>query len=244
MTASGLYSSTGTLQARGEHWLLIARAKCGKLCVVNFVGHIAAGIRVDGHREASLFLVGTALPDFASMARARLAQTHGALGAGIATHHAADHAFHGQAWFIDLERELRASLSRDGLPEGAARACAHVGPELLLDGALIGDEDVARAVGDVYDELADPPKFVVNLVAADERTRWREHLVAVTRRLDPHAYRDPNVVAQRLHAVASRRLRLAFDDDLIDTVAVRMSHVQPRITASAQGVVTRVVAAL
>jgi len=212
------------------------------LVAVNFVGHIAVGLASGEARPA--FLVGTALPDFASMARTRLGRAHGALGDGIATHHAADHAFHGQPWFLELERELRASLSQAGLPDGAARACAHVGPELLLDGALVDDPDVARAVGSVYDELADPSAVVVDLVAPDERVRWRDHLVGVTRRLDPLRYRDADVVAQRLHAVASRRPRLAFDDDLVDTVAVEMRRVQPHVSASARDVVTNVVDAL
>jgi len=214
------------------------------LVPVNFVGHIAVGLEAGRDPEAPLFLVGTALPDFASMARARLGRADGALGDGIATHHAADHAFHAQAWFIDVERDVRASLSLDGLPDGAARACAHVGPELLLDGALVDDPDVARAVGGVYDELADPSAVVVDLVTSDERGRWREHLVGVTRRLDPLAYRDPDVVARRLHAVASRRPRLAFDDDLIDTVAVEMRRVQPHVSASARDVLASVVGAL
>jgi hypothetical protein len=208
---------------------------------VNFVGHIAAGLRAGGDREAPLFLVGTALPDFASMARARLLHTaNGALGEGMAMHHAVDHAFHAQEWFVDLERELRASLSQDGLPDGAARACAHVGPELLLDGALLDEADVARGVGDVYDELADPPAVVVDLVTSDERGRWRDHLVGVTRRLDPLAYRDPDVVARRLHAVTSRRPRLAFDGALVAAVAVRMHHVAPHVRASAPAVLDRV----
>jgi hypothetical protein len=211
---------------------------------VNFVGHIAAGLRAGGDLEKPLFLVGTALPDFASMARTRLARANGALGDGIATHHAADHAFHAQRWFIDLERDLRASLSQHGLPDGAARACAHVGPELLLDGALVDDPDVVRAVGNVYDELADPPAVVVDLVTRDDRDRWREHLVGVTRRLDPVAYRDADVVARRLHAVTSRRPRLAFDDGLVDAVAVEMRRVQPHVSASARDVLASVVDAL
>jgi hypothetical protein len=214
------------------------------LVPVNFVGHIAVGLAGGAVRDPSLFLVGTALPDFASMARTRLGPADGALGAGIATHHAADHAFHGQRWFIDLEHDLRAALSEDGLPEGAARACAHVGPELLLDGALVDDPDIVRAVDGVYDELAEPSTVVVELVPPEERGRWRDHLVGVTRRLDPVSYRDTDVVARRLHAVTSRRPRLAFEDELVEAVAVHMRRVQPHVSASAPDVVTSVVSAL
>ena len=90
---------------------------------MNFVGHIATGLAVGGDDPS--FLVGTALPDFASMGRMRL--EHGASGPladGIALHHTTDHAFHAEDWFLDFERDLRAVLADDGLPDGAPRARA------------------------------------------------------------------------------------------------------------------------
>src|ERR1051325_9448351 len=150
--------------AWADHRSGSAAAESGHDGPVNFVGHIAAGLRVGDDRQPTAFLVGTALPDFASMARTRLRPANGSLAEGIALHHAIDHAFHAHDWFLDAERDVRDSLRADGLPDGAARACAHVGPELLLDGALLDDDAVARAVDRVYDVLADPPDDVLDLV--------------------------------------------------------------------------------
>ena len=87
---------------------------------MNFVGHIATGLRIGDDPVAPEFLVGTALPDFAAMGRTRLGAADGSLGDGIALHHATDQAFHADAWFLDFERELRELLREDGLPDGAA----------------------------------------------------------------------------------------------------------------------------
>ncbi|MEX1007256.1 MAG: hypothetical protein WD271_05365 [Acidimicrobiia bacterium] len=211
---------------------------------MNFVGHIAAGLRARASSDDPAFLVGTALPDFAAMGRTRLGPAEGALGGGIALHHATDQVFHSERWFLELEAELRSCLLDDGLPDGAARACAHVGPELLLDGALLDDPTIARGVTTVYRNIASPDDDVVRLAPADERDRWRTHLEGVATRLDPFSYRDAVIVARRLHAITSRRPRLAFDDSLVDTVAVRMTAVQPRVASSSTQVLDRVAGAV
>jgi hypothetical protein len=211
---------------------------------VNFVGHIAIGLRVGVEPADPAFLVGTALPDFAAMARTRLGAAEGSLGQGIALHHATDHAFHAEGWFLDLERELRELLREDGLPDGGARACAHVGPELLLDGALLDDPAIASGVTTVYLQIASPDDDVVDLAPDGQHDRWREHLVGVATRLDPLTYADAAIVAQRLHGITSRRPRLAFDQELVGAVCARMRAVQPRIASSATEVLDRVITAV
>ena len=134
------------------------------------MGHIATGLRVGGDPVDPPFLVGTALPDFAAMARTRLGAAEGSLGEGIALHHATDHAFHAEGWFLDLERELRELFRDDGLPDGGARACAHVGPELLLDGALLDDPAIASGVSTVYEQIASPDDDVVDLAPTASTT--------------------------------------------------------------------------
>ena len=211
---------------------------------MNFVGHIATGLRLDNGLDGPGFLVGTALPDFAGMGRVRLTRAAGSLGGGVALHHATDHAFHADEWFLELEAELRTTLRAGGLPDGAARACAHVGPELLLDGALFDDSAVARGVNAVYEQIATPGAEIIDLTTADERHRWSTHLSGIAEHLDPCAYRDPATVARRLHRITARRPRLAFGDALVDTVALHMSAVQPRIASSAVNVLDRVAGAL
>ena len=208
------------------------------------MGHIATGLRIGDDPVTPEFLVGTALPDLAAMARTRLGAADGALGDGIAIHHATDQAFHRDAWFLDFERELRALLREDGLPDGAARACAHVGPELLLDGALLDDPAVANGVRTVFGEIAAPDDDTVDLAPDGQQDQWRAHLVGVATRLDPFTYRDAAVVAQRLHTITSRRPRLAFDADLVGAIRARMVSVQPRIVSSATDVLDRVVGAV
>jgi hypothetical protein len=207
---------------------------------VNFVAHTAVAARVKGD-DCAAVLMGAALPDFAAMMRVRLEGAHGPLAAGIALHHTTDGVFHTAEWFLDLERSLRARFAGDGLPEGAARACAHVGPELLLDGALLERSSVAHAIGIVYDELGDPTMPVIELVDDTERERWRAHLVSLSTRLDPFGYQDPAIVAQRLYNVLRRRPRLQFDDALIERVAGSLADVQPAVTAAAFDVLNQVV---
>ena len=200
---------------------------------MNFVGHIATGLRVGSLHAEPQFLVGTALPDFAGMGRTRLGAANGPLGAGIALHHATDRVFHAAPWFLDFERELRSQLREDGLPDGGARACAHVGPELLLDGALLDDPTIASGVRTVYSQMAPPDDDVLDLVLDGETDRWRAHLVGVVTHLDPAQYDNPGTVARRLHRMTSRRPRLAFDGELVESVCARMVAVQPRIRSSA-----------
>jgi hypothetical protein len=206
---------------------------------VNFVGHIAVGAAVASGDDAE-FLVGTAVPDFASMARTRLrGAAPGALADGITLHHATDRAFHADEWFLALERDLRAGLLADGLPDGGARACAHVGVELLLDGALLSETDVASAVSSVYEGIGEPSDAVVELAAPLERARWHEHLVGISQRLDPTSYSDADAVGRRLHTITSRRPRLAFPPTMVETVCARLHTLQPRISDGAQDVLRR-----
>jgi hypothetical protein len=210
---------------------------------VNFVAHIVVGARC-GDVDDALFLTGTALPDFASMARIRLRATPGSLGRGIAFHHATDHEFHTRAWFVELVRELRRSLERASVPDGGARACAHVGVELLLDGALITDTGTARAVDTVYRLVASPTdERVADAVAEPERGAWEDHLRRVTTTLDPRGYEDPATVAGLLWRIAGRRPRLAFDRAHVPAVAAALAALQPRVAASGPAVVDQVASA-
>jgi hypothetical protein len=215
---------------------------------LNFVGHIAIGVAVDGPRADTEFLLGTALPDFAAMARLRLDRTttigSGSLRAGMQLHHDTDAIFHRQGWFLDFEHALLDDLSAAGVPRGGALACAHVGVELLLDGELIRAQETAAAVVDVYLSMATPPAVALDVVDGTQRERWAEHLAGIAARLDPFLYRDPTSVAQRLHRITSSRPRLAFEPEQIATIATLLADVQPRIAASAPDVLAQVAAAI
>ena len=92
--------------------------------VVNFVGHIATGVAIDGSRADTEFLLGTALPDFAAMARLRLDRASTATAGspesrswrGMQLHHDTDAIFHRQGWFLDLEHDRARRPHRRGRP--------------------------------------------------------------------------------------------------------------------------------
>src|SRR5262245_17438640 len=118
------------------------------LARVNLVGHVAVAARQTADASPA-YLVGAMLPDLAAMTRVRLgppvppfpASTD--LSAGIALHHLSDAAFHGSRWFNEHNRALRDALLDAGVDPGAARASAHAGLEMLLDGELMSDRRVA-----------------------------------------------------------------------------------------------------
>jgi hypothetical protein len=211
---------------------------------VNFVAHIAIGLEVSGNDADSELLVGTALPDFAAMARLRLVPVDGIVGTGIRLHHLTDGVFHRHEWFLDLERDMHTALVADGMPRGGALACSHVGVELVLDGALLHEPWTADAVADVYAAIGDPTDEVVAAVEPARREQWRRHLSGVALHLDPFAYCDPSVVAERLHRITSSRPRLAFDDEHIGTLARHLARVQPEIAAAAGTVIQQVAGTL
>ncbi len=102
---------------------------------MNFLAHALLAHR---DRPEPHFALGAMLPDLAPMAgvRPRRAPSR-AIDAGLAHHHAIDAAFHGAPAFVGLCERHGASMRAAGLSRGAARALAHVGAEMLLDGCML-----------------------------------------------------------------------------------------------------------
>jgi hypothetical protein len=209
---------------------------------LNFIAHIAVGVRSQIGARDDLFLSGTALPDFASMAGVRLLPAEGQLAHGIALHHATDHVFHAGSWFLDLERDMRHSLARAGLSDGGARVCAHVGPELLLDGTLLSAGDITAAVATVFDAIAAPDPVLLDTVSDHERSGWADHLARIAASLDPYVYVDVAAVGRLLWRIAGRRPRLAFGAQHIPAVVTTLAGVRTRIEPVAHEVVADVAA--
>lgn len=175
---------------------------------VNFVGHarVASWTASDPG-----FVLGAMLPDFASMSRARLVGAdHPRVSAGIALHHRTDEVFHGAPTFVALNEGGAANLEARGLGRGPARAVAHVGTELLLDGLLLDD----AATRDAY-------LGAVRVEAAPLGLRFAHdggaRFTALHRRLAEHGlpedYRSAEGVLLRLEQVLARRPRLAWAAD-------------------------------
>ncbi len=173
---------------------------------MNFVGHSVIAARTS---DDPAFVLGAMLPDFASMVGARLGRhEHVALTAGIADHHRTDDAFHATKTFVALCRDEGEALEAAGLPWGAARAVAHVGTELVLDGLLLERPGVDRTYEDAIEavEWLGPALRFEN----DGLSRFLELHRRLARYGPPHGYRDPLFVRDRLVQILDRRPRLAL----------------------------------
>jgi len=205
---------------------------------VNLVGHVAVTVR--GHADAPpALLAGAMLPDLGAIARIRLRSPDARtphprltsdgpdddaaadLAVGIAGHHATDAAFHGSAWFHEHNRRLLDALLDAGVERGPARASAHAGLEMLLDGELIGDPQVVdatrralRAVGDGGEARA----AAVTLAAPEDRTEWAARLDQIAGSLDPQAYATASGVALRLQRMTRGRRRIELRDEHVTAV--------------------------
>ncbi len=204
---------------------------------MNFVGHIHIADHVlDRHAQAGdqpspthrdRYLFGSALPDFAAIGRFQLteAPSDPAMASGVDMHHATDTAFHGSDWFLTHSREVRARLERRGVNRGAARACGHVGVELLLDGHLLEFHgDLRRRAQDVLGLADDDQLDLTELVAGDRQAGWRAHLDRIGSWSLPTDYHRPSAVAERLQRILRPRRRLAFGPDDIAVVASTLAE--------------------
>ncbi len=200
--------------------------------------------------EDPRYWLGAALPDLASMGGFRLLGTtpDAVVTGGIAFHHRTDEAFHHHPWFTDLQHPLRETLLADGLTRGAARAIAHVGPELLLDGCLLASAvdgathavTLARALDTVESLRPD----LVPLVVPDRRDRWLDHLERVGDWRPTDDDQRVEAVARRLHRILQRRPRLAFDRGQLGVVEDRLRAVESQIAATAESFIDDLVAVL
>lgn len=197
---------------------------------MNIAGHVAVAMRVSPERPR--VWLGAALPDLGAMGRFRLLgdTDDPEVAAGIAIHHATDDAFHRHPTFTETMSQLRTELGRDGIQRGPARAVAHVGPELLIDGRLLTDHDLPDGIDAAFSEIASLGSALTTLVETDA-DRWARHLSQVPDWGLPTDYGDPHAVARRLHRILGRRPRLAFDEDHVASIGHRLAQTQPGLDA-------------
>lgn len=209
---------------------------------MNFVGHAYVAIAAD---TPPRFVLGAMVPDFVSMARARIERVmEPEIAAGIALHHRTDDAFHGSASFLALSAATADALERGGLPWGAARAVGHVGVELLLDGLLLADRDIARGAREAAQLLADPAIAGAIEVHASGSERWAELLLRISGRGLPDFYRDPVAVADRLIGILAGRPRLAIPEDRRPFLREEMIRLLPKVEASASPMIAAALRAI
>lgn len=218
---------------------------------MNVTGHIAVttaalASRSPGHAdtrrssaiEVPVVALGAALPDLASMGHFRLlgkARPGSDLAVGIDAHHTTDHHFHRHPWFLELSGDTARRLTDVGLSRGAARACGHVGVELLIDGRLWREGVVRTATRRTFRQLASlldgDDAELAGLVVPNRRAAWLTHLERLSTGDPPADQDDPAATAGRLFRILQRRPRLRFDAEHIPLVEATLAQVNPAITA-------------
>jgi hypothetical protein len=199
---------------------------------VNFFGHSVLAVR---RSTDPAFVLGSMLPDFATMIRARAPGTgHADIESGMQFHWRTDEVFHRSPAFLALTRQAVVWLSARGVRSGSALAVAHVGVEVMLDAALSGDDRAQRAYRAALESAArDGLGRQVSWTSGEEADRFdglRSRLLArgaITSDL------APETVADRLRSALAARPRLALDDASVQAVRDWARVARPDITASA-----------
>jgi hypothetical protein len=199
---------------------------------VNFFGHAAVATWSTAVPVPGVVL-GAMLPDFATMCGGRLdAADEPSVAEGIELHHRTDAVFHQLPVVLGLMRELDGHLARGQCARGPRRAVAHIGVELLLDGALLG-EPAYRA-------------GYLNGLEHDPALRWRDPATAprfatllarLRARGVPDDLQAPPAIAIRLEHILAHRPLLAPSSDDLRAIRAALIAFKPRIDAAAETVV-------
>jgi acyl carrier protein phosphodiesterase len=209
---------------------------------VNFIGHAAVAL---WQRADPRFVLGSMLPDFASMAGQRMAST-GAdadpeLAAGVALHHRTDDVFHAAPAFVALQQRALDALTPLGVPRGTSRAIGHIGVEMLIDGELLAE----RSLADAYLRAIEADVALSGVFrdpdAVADLARLRTRLVSYG---VPYDYRDPDAVLRRLQIVLNRRPRLAIADEFAPRVLKLLPGLQRDVRAALPALLASVRAGL
>jgi hypothetical protein len=200
---------------------------------VNFFGHAAVARWYSG---SPTFVLGAMLPDFAAMIRSRPPRAlDPVLESGVALHHETDRVFHDTLVFRELSSWAHADLARRGLARGPARAAAHVGTEILIDGVLAGEASARRAYLAALTVARALDQEIVTWHDARSPTAFAELVAQLCARGISRSHHTPDVLALRVaRALASRpRLALGATDPerIADWARVARPLVQERTDA-------------
>jgi hypothetical protein len=202
---------------------------------VNFFGH--ATVASWARDPTPAFVIGAMLPDFATISGARsLRATHPQTTRGVALHHATDAVFHLAPDFLALTGVVKDRLLRGGVGHGGARAAAHVGVELVLDGTLVAD---ARA-GELYVQALGDAEAHIACAVDDDVDKLAGFLGRVRRAGVPFAYGDPRMVATRVERVLSSRPLLAIGPGHADLLAEVFADIAADVRARADDLLAHV----
>jgi len=189
---------------------------------LNFFGHAVVAGWAD---ERPRHLLGSMLPDFEGMLGIRLVEVRDPqMRSGIELHHRTDEAFHRTESFLAFCAHALDELTLRGVRRGTARAVAHIGSELFLDGWLTRDH---THVDNYLDALA---------VEADGALIWEDEghaFSALHRRLAiwgaPRDYMDPAFVLARLSDTLRRRPALELLEEHSSSVEAFLPSLRERV---------------
>lgn len=200
---------------------------------MNFFGHVVvAGWFEDDPR----YLFGSMLPDFASMSGTRLAHVGDTrVAAGVALHHRTDDAFHSAPAFVRLMAVAREELERRAVGWGTARAVAHVGTELLLDGALLQRHAAAPYLAALETAHALTRDASFGESFRDRGEGFRPLLARLREAGPPHAYESTDKVTGFLERALHRRPRLRFGPGDAQKVNEVLSLLHPEVQRETDG---------
>lgn len=193
---------------------------------MNFFGHAVVAAWSDKHAG---HLLGSMLPDFEAMAGVPLSAVHDEdMQRGIDAHHQTDEVFHRSRSFLGLCARALRELSDAGVRRGTARAVAHIGTEMFLDGLLTREPDHV-------DSYLDAIRLEHNgALEWQDRGRAFSKLQA---RLAvwgaPRDYREPEFVLARLHDALRRRPALSIVDEESARVAGYLPALRQNVESEA-----------
>lgn len=197
---------------------------------MNFIGHATIALWT---RNEPAFVLGSMLPDFATMASTRLPREagrgSGPLAEGIALHLRTDDVFHCAPVFTGLLQETLDELTALGVPRGAARAVGHIGVEMLIDGELVQAQEVQSAYLDALHAGCDLAAPFADPESARRFESLRKRLLTFG---PPCDYREPDVVLARLGRVLAGRPRLALDATSSPIVRRSLPALQRKVMTS------------
>ncbi len=150
------------------------------------------------------FVLGAMLPDLCRMAGEKPIRGAGVILDGVRCHEHTDEIFHAHGEFRRLCADAFNGLSARGLARGSAKAGAHIGVELLIDGALFDDE-FGRS--HYLKSIQASPALLSSVQLSAGLSRV---LAAMRERGVERAHTSANAIARRIDYATRGRRRLAL----------------------------------
>jgi hypothetical protein len=204
---------------------------------VNFVGHAAVAV---WDEDDPRYSVGAMLPDLWRMAGERGAPTvhDDVVRRGVQCHHRVDAVFHDTAAFLELSSRLRHRLRAADVTRPATLATAHVGVELLLDGALLRRPTVQRHWARTVAAANTLPAAAIAWRDAAPTRRFAELCANLSRIAE--GYHDAAGVTERVVRMLARRPRLRAADSDLPGISAALAALAPDVEASTDALLAEV----